>query len=213
MSSYHTLIAIILLLNIIQQTRCGMCTTVLIGVMILLTTSCFADPPTMLAFSFPPDPEAGTDIFISCSAYKGSKPISYTWYHNGNEIYPGSGVEIEPNRNALSLSIASAATMHSGNYTCIAKNAYGSDSYSANLNIKGIHGIDLILRERDFISTKNTFLAGPPHWLAKPSDVSVKINDKLELKCNAGGSPKPKISWLKKTAAGIFRSTTFTIDT
>ena len=91
----------------------------------------------MLAFSFPPDLEAGTDIFISCSANRGTKPISYTWFKDGRKIVPGSGIEIESNRNALGLSIISATSKHSGNYTCIAENAYGSDSYSANLNIKG----------------------------------------------------------------------------
>ena len=95
----------------------------------------------MLAFSFPPDPEAGTDISVSCTAYKGAKPISYTWYHNGNALNPGLGVEIESTRNALNLAFISATTKNNGNYTCIAKNAYGSDSYSANLNIQGIPSI------------------------------------------------------------------------
>ena len=110
--------------------------------MIVLTNVLsFADPPKMLAFSFPPALEAGTDISVSCSANKGTKPIRYTWYYDGNILNPGLGVEIESTRNALNLAIISATSKHSGNYTCIAKNSYGSDSYSASLNIRGISKI------------------------------------------------------------------------
>ena len=41
--------------------------------------------------------------------------------------------------------------------------------------------------------------------------MSVETGDKFEVKCNAGGSPQPKIYWFKKTAAGMFISVSLLI--
>lgn len=44
--------------------------------------------------------------------------------------------------------------------------------------------------------------AGPPYWITKPSNISAKLNENIELVCDAGGSPIPKITWSWTNAKG-----------
>lgn len=39
-------------------------------------------------------------------------------------------------------------------------------------------------------------IAGPPYWISKPTNISAKINENIEIKCDAGGSPNPAITWI-----------------
>ena len=49
-------------------------------------------------------------------------------------------------------------------------------------------------------------IAGPPYWNAKPEDSQIALNGNIELLCDAGGSPNPKITWSKLHRNGIRRS-------
>lgn len=70
---------------------------------------------------------------------KGDKPLRISWYLQSKELtVPQTGI-ITNNLSdrANSLSIFSAGISNRGNYTCIAQNAVGMDSYSAYLKVNG----------------------------------------------------------------------------
>ena len=96
------------------------------------------EPPKLQPFSFP-KASAGKKITASCSAFEGSQPIIYKLYHNGKELSSSEDVFVQyiPSLSMLSISIQNAMPQHNGNYTCVAKNEYGVDSFSTILNIQG----------------------------------------------------------------------------
>ena len=102
--------------------------------------------PRLQSFAFP-EISAGKTISVSCTAFEGSKPIRYKWYHNGNEIISSESVSVkyDPSFNMILLSIPNAMPKHSGNYTCVARNDHGVDSFSTMLNIQGRQKIILML--------------------------------------------------------------------
>ena len=74
-----------------------------------------------------------------CSVEKGSEPFFFEWSRNGKSIRPGPDVKYRIDNLKLSsgLTIEKVARSDTGNYTCLVKNAVGSDSQNVILNIKG----------------------------------------------------------------------------
>lgn len=74
----------------------------------------------------------------TCSINKGDLPLNITWTLNGHAINDFDGVTISfVNKRLSALSIESVQAEHAGKYTCIATNAAGGTSYSADLNVNG----------------------------------------------------------------------------
>ncbi|KAM7308569.1 hypothetical protein ISCGN_012203 [Ixodes scapularis] len=69
---------------------------------------------------------------------------------------------------------------NAGNYTCIAKNRAGFDSFTAYLDVQA-----------------------PPLWKKRPEDVRVNIGHRAIIECLATGSPTPKIKWRKQQKEGV----------
>ena len=59
---------------------------------------------------------------------------------DGNLIQSGDHTKIKGDEEDSTLSIRSTKESDAGNYTCIAKNAFGSDSFTARLLIQGKDG-------------------------------------------------------------------------
>ena len=75
-----------------------------------------------------------------CALRKGDPPINLSWLRDGLPLsLDGSGdVQIRTlDQYSSSLVVSHADARHSGNYTCLAKNAAYTDSHSAALIIKG----------------------------------------------------------------------------
>lgn len=73
-----------------------------------------------------------------CTIFKGDLPIEITWRHNSRKVDPLDGITLtKTSKRSSQLSIDSAQAIHSGEYTCTAKNKAGQSSYSANLNVNG----------------------------------------------------------------------------
>lgn len=96
-------------------------------------------PPQITAFDFGEEAiNAEEYTLITCSVFKGDLPIEITWKHNSRTIDPLDGVTIaRTSKRSSQLSIESAQAMHSGEYTCTAKNGAGHSSHSAVLNVNG----------------------------------------------------------------------------
>ncbi|XP_076306880.1 cell adhesion molecule Dscam1-like isoform X1 [Tachypleus tridentatus] len=65
---------------------------------------------------------------------------------------------------------------HIGNYTCIATNPAGKDSFSSELKVRG-----------------------PPRWIDEPQDITISIGKKASIRCSASGYPKPEIHWKRNS--------------
>lgn len=70
---------------------------------------------------------------------KGDIPLRISWYLQSKELnMPQTGIlTSNMGDRANSLSIPSTDISNRGNYTCVAQNAVGMDSYSAFLEVNG----------------------------------------------------------------------------
>ena len=75
---------------------------------------------------------------IICSIVKGDEPLQISWSLQGEELSPGPDLTTTQlgARSSL-LMISSVSYRHSGTYTCIASNAAGAETYSAELKVNG----------------------------------------------------------------------------
>lgn len=77
---------------------------------------------------------------MTCNIHKGDKPVDITWLHNNETITSINGVSLlRVNKKISTLSIDSVHAEHSGIYSCVAKNAAGTSSYSAHLLVNGTY--------------------------------------------------------------------------
>jgi hypothetical protein len=77
---------------------------------------------------------------LLCHTRSGTKPVFYQWTKNGQTLAnsPQSDYKIEIYEDHSQFVIKSVDRNDSGNYSCIARNAFGTDSQSALLIVKGL---------------------------------------------------------------------------
>lgn len=78
--------------------------------------------------------ERGSTI---CTIRSGDRPLSFEWRKDGQEISETSNIKIQSVPDSSILVIESVDSKSSGNYTCIVKNAHGSDQFTAVLTVTG----------------------------------------------------------------------------
>ncbi|GBL76511.1 Hemicentin-2 [Araneus ventricosus] len=132
------------------------------------------DSPVVAPFIFPPGLKEGEQGSVTCTIRSGDRPAEFQWLKDGTEVTESSTVRIQSSGDYSILLIQSVVPESSGNYTCIVKNAYGSDRYTATLTV-----------------------SAPPVWVKGPRDILVQEEDSVSLPCSAEGEPKPSIKWLR----------------
>ena len=88
----------------------------------------------------------GSYFTTLCAAYSGSVPLFFSWFKDGQAI-PKQSNEITVNSASEMQSILSVKKVKakdSGNYTCSVRNAFGEDSHSIKLIVRGLNVIQLI---------------------------------------------------------------------
>jgi hypothetical protein len=82
----------------------------------------------------------GSFFRLLCQSSAGTKPLFFQWIRNGQTLVnsPESEYRIENNDDYSLFSIKSVDRSDSGNYSCIVRNAFGTDLQSALLTIKGL---------------------------------------------------------------------------
>lgn len=89
--------------------------------------NCFSDSPKLQPFSFPFDLNLKTPfVVVSCVLSSGNEPISFQWFKNGQPLSIDLNRIIIKNDKAFSvLELKKPNIDDIGNYTCLAKNAFG----------------------------------------------------------------------------------------
>ncbi|XP_060838270.1 cell adhesion molecule Dscam2 isoform X39 [Rhopalosiphum padi] len=132
--------------------------------------------PKIVPFSFGDGPvNSGESIQVVCSVSKGDRPMSITWSFYGEALSSDMGVTTQMLGDTTNfLSIPSAGPSNQGNYTCIAKNNAGLDTYTSQLVV--------------YV---------PPRWILEPTDKAFAQGGDAKIECKADGFPKPQVTWKK----------------
>lgn len=90
-------------------------------------------------FSFPPALKEGEKGSALCTIKSGDGPFEFEWKHDGKDLEKSSNIIIQSVLDSSMLRIQSVTSESSGNYTCIVKNAFGSDRFTALLTVTGMN--------------------------------------------------------------------------
>ncbi|XP_049276092.1 titin-like [Rhipicephalus sanguineus] len=92
------------------------------------------EPPKVQPFSFPTTKAMPKKVVVHCSAVEGSEPFEFSWIKDGARLESNSRMEVKQLSETLStLTINKAGAEDIGNYTCIVRNAAGSDAATSQL--------------------------------------------------------------------------------
>ncbi|XP_077495741.1 cell adhesion molecule Dscam1-like isoform X2 [Amblyomma americanum] len=140
------------------------------------TTLAVNAPPTIRSFSFPPEIALSEEVIVVCAIKKGSstgESYSISWRKDGRPVLQSERVSTSAHsKGSSTLVIASLRPEDVGNYTCVARNSVGSDTFTAPLVVNAA-----------------------PVWSAEPSDAEAIQGKNLYLPCGAVGYPKPNVVW------------------
>ncbi|CAN8002018.1 unnamed protein product [Ixodes hexagonus] len=93
------------------------------------------EPPRVQQFSFPENPTLKTKVVVSCVA-TGDEPLSFAWSKEGRLLTTGQRIIVSIlSANIASLTISQVTAEDIGNYTCVASNKAGKDSFTSSLVI------------------------------------------------------------------------------
>lgn len=87
---------------------------------------------------FPPALREGERGSATCTIRSGDRPLEFQWKKDGQDVSEISNVKIQSIPDSSVLVIESVTSKSSGNYTCIVKNAYGADQFTAILTVTGL---------------------------------------------------------------------------
>lgn len=75
---------------------------------------------------------------VVCGVSQGDPPLTIDWLKDGRRIDPVLGVNLShPEPYASLLTISRVTATHTGEYSCIARNAASEVRYTAKLQVKG----------------------------------------------------------------------------
>ncbi|XP_049752935.1 hemicentin-2 isoform X2 [Elephas maximus indicus] len=111
----------------------------------------------------------GSHAFLPCTA-RGNPEPSITWEKDGQPVSGAEGkFAIQPSGELL---VKNSESQDAGTYTCTAQNAVGRARRRVHLTILAL-----------------------PVFTTLPGDRSLRLGERLWLRCAARGSPTPRIGW------------------
>ncbi|KAG8556200.1 hypothetical protein GDO81_017963 [Engystomops pustulosus] len=117
----------------------------------------------------------GNSVTFSCDAY-GMPTPTLNWFKDGSNINPSDYLDMYILAGGSKMKIDRAELSNSGNYTCIATNVEGS-------------------AQKDYILS----IQVPPSIAGSgmANEINALSAEDIQLLCEASGTPKPHIYWLK----------------
>ncbi|KAJ8667921.1 hypothetical protein QAD02_009584 [Eretmocerus hayati] len=155
--------------------------------------------PQIGMFSFGQEPlNAGEMATVQCAVIKGDFPVDIVFMFGNNIVLSGHHdiVISESGKRAKQLTIESVGAKHAGEYTCIASNAAGSTSRTANLAVNGT--LEEIVKEFHVVITSADYLIPVPPQIAPftISEEPANWGDQVSAVCNVMKGDLPiDISW------------------
>lgn len=133
-------------------------------------------PPQVTPARVPEIMEEGQRLAIMCAIFSGSPPISFSWRKDNVQLVSNDEIKINHiDDYQETLVIPRLTSLHVGNYTCSAKNAFGSDQTS----------VSVVLKYR-------------PRWITESSGrISAAIGEDVTIDCKALGHPLPTVLIVK----------------
>ena len=93
--------------------------------------------PNIQPFHFPPNIIENQKFQVICGLIH-EEDVTFSWLKNGKMFTPNSQVKISYLPGISIIAFNKISVTNTGNYTCIAKNEFGSSEYSAQLLVKGM---------------------------------------------------------------------------
>lgn len=103
--------------------------------MITTYSNFILDIPIIQPFSFPDNVKIGHTLSITCTVMKGTPPFKFVWYKSGQMIKDKNSISTL--EKVSSLIIDPVIKQSAGNYSCTVSNAFGRNSYSSVLSVRG----------------------------------------------------------------------------
>ncbi|UYV60440.1 hypothetical protein LAZ67_1001166 [Cordylochernes scorpioides] len=112
---------------------------------------------------------------VTCTTSQGDRPLNFHWLRNGQPLVSNSRLTLRRLDDFSSaLHIPSVTTEDVANFTCLASNLAGSDSFMTTL----------------VVTVK-------PEWVRPPYDQDAVVGQRVTLECEASGSPPPIVTWIR----------------
>ncbi len=85
----------------------------------------------------------GSHFQLFCTVEEGSLPLFFEWSKNGQSLKanPEVNYKIENFEKFSTFTIPKIDRKDAGNYTCIVRNAFGTDSQNVLLTVKGMNSL------------------------------------------------------------------------
>jgi hypothetical protein len=104
----------------------------------ILSTSS-AESPVLAPLSVPRQLSEGQKLRLICNVLSGTLPVQFEWTKEDRSLASGSRTTIRRLTEEVSeLETTNLKFEDIGNYSCLARNSFGSDVSTVNLQIKGI---------------------------------------------------------------------------
>ncbi|KAM7294611.1 hypothetical protein ISCGN_024117 [Ixodes scapularis] len=89
--------------------------------------------PKLQPFIFPNQQQMPKKVVVHCVVLEGDEPFKFSWLKDGIALASNRKVQVKVSEAVSSLTITTVDAEDIGNYTCVVRNAAGSDSFTSQL--------------------------------------------------------------------------------
>lgn len=138
--------------------------------------------PNIIPFSFNQNVQENQRAFVMCTTASGEMPVSFSWLQDSQLLSPqlaqARRIQVKSDQDSSTLKISTVRLEHAGNYTCVAKNRFGSHLHTAQLVV-----------------------LGEPRWSKEPltEPIVATRGQTIVIDCKTTGYPRPQQAWQIKS--------------